>query len=176
MIALVAREAFTTRLAPSVPRLRRSTKKTQPIMKTPTLPSLLAVASALALMGGCATEPESHLVTAPPPASPNGTQQVVVTQQQPMVMAQPQQVVATNVAPGPTYVVMQAPPAPQPEAVPPRPSSQDVWLAGYWTWRDNRYAWMAGHWERPPTNATRWVNPRWEPENGAYRFYEGYWN
>jgi hypothetical protein len=93
-----------------------------------------------------------------------------------MVVAQPQQVVATTVAPGTTYVVMQAPPAAQPEAVPPRPSSQDVWLPGYWTWRDNRYAWMAGHWERPPTNATKWVNPRWEPENGAYRFYEGYWN
>jgi hypothetical protein len=153
-------------------------------MKTPRLPLLLTTVSALGFLAGCATEPESHLVTAPPPAAPTATpgmapapQQVVVTQPQQVVVAQPQQVVAVAAAPvGTSYIVTQAPPAPQPEAVPPRPSSQHVWVPGYWTWQNNRYAWMAGHWEQPPTSTAVWVNPRWEPEGGAFRFYEGHWN
>jgi hypothetical protein len=78
-------------------------------------------------------------------------------------------------APAGTVVITQAPPAPQPEAVPPRPSSDDVWVQGYWTWRNDRYEWMAGHWEVPPHTGAKWVPPRWEPERGAFRFYEGYW-
>ena len=136
------------------------------------IPSLILFCSALAL-GGCVSEPESHLVTAPPPPSP-GT---VPAQTQVVVVAQPQQVVAVAAAPVNSYVVMQAPPAPQPpEAIPAQPSYQHVWVAGYWTWQNNRYAWMAGHWEVPPHSGATWVNPRWEPEAGAFRFYEGYWN
>jgi len=72
---------------------------------------------------------------------------------------------------------VQAPPAPQaPEAIPPRPSPANVWVAGYWTWQSNRYAWMAGHWEVPPHSGAVWVNPRVEAEAGAFRFYEGHWN
>lgn len=105
-------------------------------------------------------------------------QPVYVTQPQQVVVTQPQQVVATAVVPNGvnSYIVVQAPPAPQPEAVPARPSSQHAWIAGYWTWQNNRYAWMAGHWEVPPHATAAWVNPRWVPESGAYRFYEGYWN
>jgi len=149
-------------------------------MKTQKVSSLFAVCGSLALLGACASEPESHLVTAPPPGSQQVVvaqpQQVMVAQPQQVVVTQPQQVVTTVGVSGASYVVMQAPPAVQSEAIPPRPSSREVWVAGYWTWQDNHYAWMAGHWERPPTNATAWVNPRWEPEGGAYRFYEGYWN
>ena len=144
-------------------------------MNTPKIPSLVILCSALAFLGGCASEPESHLVTAPPPPAPGTApapaQVVVVTQQ-------PQQAVAVVATPTVnSYVVMQAPPAPQPpEAIPERPSSQHVWVAGYWTWQNNRYAWMAGHWEVPPYSNAKWTNPRWEPEGGAFRFYEGYWN
>lgn len=35
---------------------------------------------------------------------------------------------------------------------------------------------MAGHWEVPPYSSAKWNAPRWESENGAYRYYEGYWN
>ena len=145
-------------------------------MNTPKIPSLVILCSALAFLGGCASnEPDSHLVTAPPPPAPGmapaPAQVVVVTQQ-------PQQAVAVVATPTVnSYVVMQAPPAPQPpEAIPERPSSQHVWVAGYWTWQNNRYAWMAGHWEVPPYSNAKWTNPRWEPEGGAFRFYEGYWN
>jgi hypothetical protein len=34
---------------------------------------------------------------------------------------------------------------------------------------------MAGHWEVPPYANAKWNTPRWEIENGAYRFYEGSW-
>jgi hypothetical protein len=140
--------------------------------------SLFTICGVLGLLAGCASEPESHLVTAPPPAAPTTTQTVVVTQPQQVVVAQPQQVVTTIAVPsnGTSYVVMQAPPAPQPEAVPARPSSQHVWINGYWTWQNNRYAWMAGHWEVPPSSNAVWVNPRVESDGGAYRFYEGHWN
>ncbi len=75
-----------------------------------------------------------------------------------------------------TIIVTQAPPALQQEVVLARPSADHVWIAGYWTWRDNRYEWMAGHWELPPSSSATWVSPRWEQEGNAYRFYEGHWN
>ena len=74
-----------------------------------------------------------------------------------------------------TIIVTQAPPALQQEVVLAQPSSQHVWIAGYWTWRNDRYEWMAGHWELPPNSGSVWVGPRWEQEGNAYRFYEGYW-
>ena len=57
-----------------------------------------------------------------------------------------------------------------------QPTPQHVWLAGFWTWRNDRYEWMAGHWELPPNSGSVWVSPRWEQQGNAYRFYEGYWN
>jgi hypothetical protein len=151
-------------------------------MNTPTV-SCLALLGALGLLAGCASEPASHLVTAPPPLPPTmapAPQTIVVTQQpQQVLVAQPQQqVVATLAAPAGvnSYVVMQAPPAAPPEAVPTRPTTQHKWIPGYWTWQNNQYAWMAGHWEVPPYTAAVWVNPRWAPEGNAYRFYEGHWN
>jgi hypothetical protein len=75
-----------------------------------------------------------------------------------------------------TVVVTQAPPALQQEVVLAQPSPQHVWLPGYWTWRNDRYEWMAGHWELPPNSGAVWVAPRWEQEGNAYRFYEGHWN
>lgn len=110
----------------------------------------------------------------------------------PAVAAPPEVYVVTtpavSVAPAPVavaavpagaanYVVLQAPPAPQaPQAVPARPSPDHLWIVGYWTWRNARYEWMAGHWETPPHSGAVWVNPTWTEENGAFRFFEGYWS
>lgn len=64
----------------------------------------------------------------------------------------------------------------QTETAQARPTSEHVWVPGYWTWRNNRYEWMAGHWEIPPRTGSVWVAPRWERlSDGSYRFYEGYW-
>jgi len=82
-----------------------------------------------------------------------------------------------TVTPAQTLVVVtQTPPVAQQETVLARPSSDHLWLAGYWTWRNERYEWMPGHWELPPTMGATWVAPRWEQQGNAYRFYEGYWN
>lgn len=116
-------------------------------------------------MAGCASEPQSHVVSAPPPQSPQT--QVVVTQ---APYAQP-------VATSGTIVVTQAPPVLQQELVSAQPSSDHKWVPGYWTWRNSRYEWMTGHWELPPTRGSVWIAPRWErTSEGAFRFFEGYWN
>ncbi|HYP16886.1 MAG TPA: YXWGXW repeat-containing protein [Opitutus sp.] len=91
---------------------------------------------------------------------------------------QPPQVVATPVATATgqsTVIVTQAPPTVQSESIPARPSSQHVWVPGYWTWRNSRYEWVAGRWTVPPRSGVTWIPPRWEQEGGAYRYYEGYW-
>jgi hypothetical protein len=75
-----------------------------------------------------------------------------------------------------SIVVTQAPPAMQQEVVLAQPSSQHVWIAGYCTWRNDRYEWMAGHWEQPPSSGAVWNAPRWEQHGNAYKFSEGYWN
>jgi hypothetical protein len=126
------------------------------------------------LLVGCATEPESHLVSAPPPPHTQ-TSTVITTTTTPGAVA-PAYVTTSPATPVvSTIVVTTAPPAPQQEVVLAQPSSQHVWIAGYWTWRNDRYEWMAGHWELPPNSGAVWVAPRWEQEGNAYRFHEGYW-
>jgi hypothetical protein len=71
---------------------------------------------------------------------------------------------------------MQAPPAAQQEVPTQRPSSDHVWVSGYWTWRNNQYQWMAGHWEMPPRLGAVWIPPRWQQEGASWRFFEGYWD
>jgi hypothetical protein len=142
--------------------------------------SALAI-GAIGVLAGCATEPESHVVSAPPPAPPATAPAAVYT-----APAQPAATVYTNSAgqtvavPSPvgasSIVVMQAPPAAQQEVPTPRPSSNHVWVAGYWSWKTDHYEWMAGHWEIPPRSGAVWVPPRWQPEGSSWRFYEGYWD
>jgi hypothetical protein len=126
------------------------------------LGSAALAAGGLWLLGGCSSEPESHVVSAPPP-------QVVVVQQPAM---------AASTSQG-TIMVTQAPPA-APQMVytqPSRPTSDHVWVEGHWTIRDGRYAWVDARWELPPRSDARWVAPRWErSSDGSYVFYEGYWN
>jgi hypothetical protein len=128
------------------------------------------------LLAGCVSEPESHVVSAPPPPPPttsNATTTTTTTQQSaPVVVRQASDDPNQR---SQTIIVTQAPPTPQPEAVIARPSPNHIWIPGYWTWQNNRYEWMAGHWELPPAPGSVWVAPRWETENGGYRFYEGYW-
>jgi hypothetical protein len=145
---------------------------------------IIACCGVLGLFAGCATEPESHMLSSPPPPTPTNTVMttttttpVVLSGSPAVVMGNPAYVTTSNPTPVmSTIVVTQAPPALQQEVVLARPSSQHVWLAGYWTWRDSRYEWMSGHWELPPNSNSAWVTPRWEQQGNAYKFYEGYWN
>jgi hypothetical protein len=73
-------------------------------------------------------------------------------------------------------VIKEAPPPPREEAPPPPPpSSSYSWVPGYWTARDGRQEWVAGHYEMPPRPAATWVSPRWERRADGYVFIEGYW-
>ena len=93
-----------------------------------------------------------------------------------MVVA-PNYVATVPVAPTMTTVVVtQAPPALQADVVIAQPTSQHVWIAGHYTWRDNQYQWMTAHWELPPYTNAAWVKPSWEQQGNAYKFTEGYWN
>jgi len=131
--------------------------------------ALSVMSGGLALLAGCTSSPESHVVSAPPPPAP----QLVVNPTQPtqMVVTGTAQTAAGN-----TIIVMQAPPAVQTEVMPAQPTSDHKWVPGFWTWRNERYEWMAGHWELPPNRNSVWIAPRWERTNdGGYRFYEGFW-
>lgn len=130
----------------------------------------IAAVAATWLLGGCATYPEAHVVSAPPPTPPA---QIVVVQQ-PAVVTAP--------APGQaaTIVVTQAPPA-QPQVVvverPTRPTPEHVWIDGHWTIREGRYHWVRAQWERRPYRDSVWMPPRWENRSdGTFMFYEGYWS
>lgn len=136
---------------------------------------LLTLAALPLLLAGCGSYPESNVVSAPPPQVVQPPPQQVIVTQQPTA----QVVTATPTANG-QLIINQAPPAPQQTVVltqPPRPSSSHVWLEGYWTWRNERYEWVAAHWEAPPFSGAKWIAPRSERlSDGNYRFYEGYWN
>ena len=127
---------------------------------------LSLLSGGLALLAGCGSYPESHVVSAPPPPAPQT--QIVVTQPQ---------AVPVQTTSGGAIVVTQAPPAVQAEVITAQPSSDHKWVPGYWTWRNSRYEWVSGHWELPPSRNSTWIAPRWErTDSGAYRYYEGYWN
>ena len=147
---------------------------------------LAACGVGLLFFSGCVTEPESHVLSSPPPPVPastvagTATQPTTVTtvpaaENVPSSTTTTTTTTADGVTRQQTVVVNSAPPVVQQEVVLARPSAQHVWVPGYWTWRNNRYEWMAGHWEIPPFSGATWVAPHTEPVNGAYRFYEGYW-
>jgi hypothetical protein len=143
------------------------------------LAGTLALFGAIGFLAGCASEPESHVVSAPPPAPPTAVPAAVYSQPATPVYTQtPAGTVAA--VPSPTgassIVVMQAPPAAQQEVPTARPSADHVWVPGYWSWKNDRYEWTAGHWEIPPRSGAVWVPPRWQPEGTSWRFYEGYWD
>ena len=72
-------------------------------------------------------------------------------------------------------VVVKAPPALRVEVVPARPSPKHVWIAGYWLWETNAYAWVPGVWMAPPEPAAVWVAPRVETRSGVTVQITGYW-
>jgi hypothetical protein len=67
-----------------------------------------------------------------------------------------------------------APPAPRYEVVP-APRAGYVWAPGYWSWRDGRHAWVAGHWIRE-RRGMYWHPDRWEQSEGRWAFKRGAWD
>jgi hypothetical protein len=160
------------------------------------LTPVLACCSAFGLLAGCASAPDSHVVSAPPPPAPTRSVTTTTTTTTPdtvpaVVTGNPANVTystttsggnpanvtyATTTSGGSTAIVTEAPPALQSEVVLVQPSPQDVWIAGYWTWRDTGYHWRAGHWELPPNSSSVWVAPTCQRQGTGYKYTDGYWN
>lgn len=73
-------------------------------------------------------------------------------------------------------IVTEAPPAPRREVVGVAPSSEDVWVQGYWAYRHGRYVWVRGHWERRPRVAAVYVPGRWDHTARGYVWVPGRWD
>jgi hypothetical protein len=72
-------------------------------------------------------------------------------------------------------VVDQDPPAAQYEVVGVSPGPGFLWVGGYYHWYGNRWAWNAGHYERPPHPGAVWVHPRYAYRGSARIYVRGYW-
>jgi len=68
------------------------------------------------------------------------------------------------------------PPAPREVVVVQRERDPDaVWVGGYWIYESRGYAWVPGHWERPPARYRTFVHPHWQRRGGNYIYVQGYW-
>ena len=153
-----------------------------PIRSAARVTTALAVCSALGILAGCASVPESHVVSDSPPPPPVRSVTTTTVTTPPDTL--PATVVGSsgNVLVTPatatlnTTIVTVAPPALQSEVVLAQPAANYVWVPGYWTWHSEGYQWVAGSWQLPPSSSSVWVAPRCEQQGNAYKFTEGYWN
>ena len=82
-----------------------------------------------------------------------------------------------NVSKPDTILVKTAPPSPQSETVPSRPSAKHIWRAGAWEWNDgtNSWKWTGGAWIIPPDGYI-WVDATYEAQgDGAVIYTPGHW-
>ena len=87
-------------------------------------------------------------------------------------------VVYEEVPPPPPPLPPPAPPPPpaSAEIVPPPPVPDALWVPGYWSFDGSSNAWISGHWEVPPPNATTFVTAHWEFQGDRYVFVRSYWH
>ena len=72
-------------------------------------------------------------------------------------------------------VVAEVPPEPMVEYIPDAPSTDYVWVPGYWYWSGAGYVWVAGRYATPPSAGHIYVRSGWVVVDGRYRFVRGYW-
>jgi hypothetical protein len=73
------------------------------------------------------------------------------------------------------FVVRIGPPPPPRVEVIPRARPGYVWVPGFHRWDGRRYAWVGGHYDRPPRRGAVWVPGEWRGERGGHVWHEGYW-
>lgn len=71
-------------------------------------------------------------------------------------------------------IVRVAPPEPRHEVVPEHRRRGQVWIPGYYDWRNNQYRWVSGHWERE-RRGQHWQQARWVERNGVWHRVGGNW-
>ncbi len=68
------------------------------------------------------------------------------------------------------------PPPPIVEAREVAPAPDFIWVSGYYQWNGGGYAWVSGHWERPPRRGARWEPGHWDHhDRRGWYFVEGRW-
>jgi len=73
-------------------------------------------------------------------------------------------------------IIKAAPPPPVSVAVVGRaPSSQYIWIPGYYKGTGGRYVWVGGRWMQPPHRGMVWVAPAWRRGSNGYVFVAGRW-
>lgn len=66
-------------------------------------------------------------------------------------------------------------PAPRVEVVTLAPSSDMLWVDGYWQWGGGGYAWTSGRWARPSRPGYVWLAPRYERRQNRHVYIQGQW-
>jgi hypothetical protein len=70
------------------------------------------------------------------------------------------------------------PPPPLPTYQQPAiPEDGDLWMPGFWAWRDevSDYYWVPGTWVKPPRPDLLWTPPYWSRVESGYAYHVGYW-
>ena len=72
-------------------------------------------------------------------------------------------------------IVTQAPPAPRQEVITTAPSTQHVWVQGYWMYRNGRWVWIPGHYEARPRVNANYVAGHWDRTSRGWVWTPGHW-
>lgn len=77
----------------------------------------------------------------------------------------------------PPIAATKMPPAPIVENIPAQPSSDLLWIPGYWIWLEgkNDFAWICGLWRRPPPKQ-KWIPGKWNNIEGQWVREQGFWS
>src|SRR5437763_11217921 len=74
-------------------------------------------------------------------------------------------------------IVSSEPPRPRHEViVGVAPSPAHVWIRGFWAFRDGRWVWVPGHWERGPRIGAHWVEGHWVHRTRGWVWIPGHWD
>jgi hypothetical protein len=74
------------------------------------------------------------------------------------------------------HITNGAPPPPRRERMERRPGRDYVFVKGAYDWRDSRWEWVPGRWDRPESRGSRWIVARYVRDGGSYRYEPGHWS
>ena len=81
----------------------------------------------------------------------------------------------SDIQDGLTATAPRPPPASRDETRPEKPTPDAVWAAGYWAWSGDRFVWIAGSWQIPPSATMVWQPPSWRLSASGVVLAPGGW-
>jgi hypothetical protein len=79
-------------------------------------------------------------------------------------------------APPGEVMVSQQPPAVRHEVIGVAPSTEHIWVAGYWTYVNAKWVWVPGHWERRPRVGAGYYPGHWDKTTKGWVWTPGRWD